>query len=99
MATSGSYRKFYEKNGIKYSHTLDPFTGFSTENKLLSVTVIHDECMLADAYATAFMVMGISETKKFVKAHPGIDVFLVFTSNNGNWETYMSPRMKERVNN
>ena len=67
LATSGNYRRFYTKNGIKYSHTINPITGSPVQNRLLSVTVIHDQCVLADAYATAFMVMGVKETKKFFR--------------------------------
>ncbi|MEC7863613.1 MAG: FAD:protein FMN transferase, partial [Bacteroidota bacterium] len=77
LATSGNYRKFYEKDGVKYAHTIDPFTAFPANNRLLSVTVIHDNCMLADAYATAFMVMGIRKSKQFAKLHPEIEVYLV----------------------
>jgi len=99
LATSGNYRKFYEKDGVKYSHTINPFTGFPAQNKLLSVTVIHDNCMLADAYATAFMVMGIKATKQFVKTHPEIEIYLVFTNKSGDWETFISPNLQNRIVN
>ena len=59
LATSGNYRKFYVKDGKKYSHIINPITGFPSSNRLLSVTVVHKNCMTADAYATAFMVMGV----------------------------------------
>ena len=62
IATSGNYRKYFEENGKKYSHTISPFNGYPVMNNFLSVSVIHDDCMLADAYATAFMVMGKSKT-------------------------------------
>ena len=63
LATSGSYRKVREVNGNKYSHTIDPFTGYPVTHNLLSVTVLADECAYADAYATAFMVLGLEKAK------------------------------------
>jgi thiamine biosynthesis lipoprotein len=99
MATSGNYRKFYEINGLKYSHTINPSTGFPVQNNLLSVTVIHDDCMLADAYATAFMVMGVEKTKQFVVKNTDIEIYLVYGVENGEWNTYISPLMRKRIIN
>ena len=99
LATSGNYRKFYEKDGVKYAHTINPFTGFPAQNRLLSVTVIHDNCMLADAYATAFMVMGVKQSKQFVKVHSEIEIYLVYTGKDGAWRTFISPSMQKRIFN
>jgi len=99
LATSGNYRKFYEKDGVKYAHTINPFTGFPTQNRLLSVTVIHDNCMLADAYATAFMVMGVRRSKQFVKSHAEIEIYLVYTNKNGKWNTFISADLQKRIIN
>jgi thiamine biosynthesis lipoprotein len=99
LATSGNYRKFYEQNGVKYAHTINPFTGFPEQNRLLSVTVIHDNCMLADAYATAFMVMGVKQSKQFIKAHSEIEIYLVYTGKDGDWRTFISPAMQKRIIN
>jgi len=99
LATSGNYRKFYEKDGVKYAHTINPFTGFPAQNRLLSVTVIHDNCMLADAYATAFMVMGVRKSKQFAKAHSEIEIYLVYTGKEGAWKTFISPSMRKRIFN
>ena len=99
LATSGNYRKFYELDGIKYAHTINPFTGFPAKNRLLSVTVIHDNCMLSDAYATAFMVMGVKKTKQFVASNPEIEIYLVYTGNDGDWKTFISPSMQKRIIN
>ena len=99
LATSGNYRRFYEKNGVRYSHTINPFTGFPAENRLLSVTVIHESCMLADAYATAFMVMGVKKSKQFLKTHAEIEVYLIYTNKNGGWNTFISPDFKKRIVN
>ncbi|MDG1283912.1 MAG: FAD:protein FMN transferase [Flavobacteriales bacterium] len=99
LATSGNYRKFYVRNGNKYSHTINPKTGFPAQNNLLSVSVVHNNCMLADAYATAFMAMGVDKTKKFVFENSEIEIYLVYTSSNGNWKTYCSPKILERIVN
>ncbi len=64
LATSGNYRNYYEKGGKRYAHTINPTTGYPSENEILSVTIIHPECILADAYATAFMAMGLEEAQK-----------------------------------
>ncbi len=58
LATSGNYRKFYVENGIKYSHTIDPKTGYPAKNQLLSATILASDCATADGIATACMVMG-----------------------------------------
>lgn len=58
LATSGDYRNFYEENGIRYSHTIDPRTGKPIRHRLASVTVVHPKAAYADAWATALMVLG-----------------------------------------
>jgi thiamine biosynthesis lipoprotein len=99
IATSGSYRKFYEKDGIKYSHTLNPRTGYPVKHSLLSVTVVADNCALADGLATAFMVMGTENTIKFIKLNKDldIDIFLIFQNVKGRQETYMSKGFKSII--
>jgi FAD:protein FMN transferase len=67
LATSGNYRKFYVKDGKKYAHTINPLTGYPVQHNLLSVTVITETCMDADAWATAFMVMGLEESMKMAE--------------------------------
>jgi FAD:protein FMN transferase len=99
LATSGNYRKFYQKDGVKYSHTINPFSGFPAQNRLLSATVIHDNCMLADAYATAFMVMGVKKSKQFSLEHPELEIYLVYTGKDGSWQTYISSGMINRIVN
>jgi FAD:protein FMN transferase len=80
VATSGSYRKFYVENGKKYSHTIDPHSGFPVDHNLLSATVMANSCASADAFATAFMVMGIEGTLQFLQEYPdlGLEVYLIF---------------------
>lgn len=97
LATSGNYRKFYEKDGKKYSHTLDPLTGYPVVHNLLSATVIADNAALADAYATAFMVMGVEETMKFISEHPqlGLAVYLLYQNSAGRIERVYSKGMED----
>ena len=99
IATSGNYRKYFEEDGKKYSHTISPFNGYPVMNNFLSVSVIHDDCMLADAYATAFMVMGKSKTLKFLDNFPEIEAYIVYTDKNGKFKTYISEKMVSRIIN
>ncbi len=90
LATSGNYRKFYEKGGVKYSHTIDPVTGKPATHQLLSTTVITNNCALADGYATAFMVMGTEKTKEFLKSNKQLNlgVFLIYNDSTANYKTW-----------
>ena len=88
LATSGNYRKFYEKDGMKYSHTINPKTGYPVQHNLLSATVITDECAYADAYATAFMVMGLEKSKTFLSDHNELMALLIYSDENGDLQTY-----------
>tara|TARA_B100000073_G_C23697471_1_gene558930 strand:- start:272 stop:1273 length:1002 start_codon:yes stop_codon:yes gene_type:complete len=98
LASSGNYRKFYIKDGVKYAHTINPKSGFPCQNRLLSVTVISDKCALADAYATAFLVMGLKQTKQlYNKLADELDVYLVYTDKNGDLKTFISPGMQKRI--
>ncbi len=91
VATSGNYRNFYEKDGKKYAHTLDPLTGFPVQHNLLSATVIADNCAIADAYATVCMVIGTEKAKELVKTlNPRIEVVLI-SEEQGGYEIYTSP--------
>ena len=100
LATSGNYRKFYINNGVKYAHTINPKSGFPAQNRLLSVTVISNKCSLADAYATAFMAMGLKKTKQIIKTlDDELEIYIVYTDKNGDWKMYISPAMKKRIVN
>ncbi|MBC3869572.1 FAD:protein FMN transferase [Undibacterium oligocarboniphilum] len=69
VATSGDYRQYFEQCGQRYSHTIDPCTGYPVQNTLAAVSVIHPDCMVADALATAFTVMGEDAARKYADAH------------------------------
>ncbi len=89
LATSGNYRNFYYKNGIKYSHTIDPRTGYPVEHTLLSASVIAQNCMEADAYATSFMVLGLDKAISVIKEN-NLEAYLIYTDNNGNYKVWKS---------
>ena len=99
LATSGSYRRFYEKDGVKYSHTIDPKTGYPVSHSLLSVTVVADNCATADAMATAFMVMGADKSIAFLNEHPelGLEVYLIFNNAKGRMETYYTRNFQDLI--
>jgi thiamine biosynthesis lipoprotein len=94
LATSGNYRKFYEKNGIKYVHTINPGTGFPVISNLLSATVVADDCMTADAYATAFMVMGTDRSIQFLNENKYLDAYLIYSDEEGNFKVYYTNGLK-----
>ena len=100
VVTSGSYRKYYEKDGVKYSHTIDPATGRPVQHSLLSVSVVESEGWLADAMATAYMVMGLDSAKSFIAAHPGglgtEAVYFIYDSC-GTLATYATPGFKKKI--
>lgn len=95
MATSGNYRKVYEVNGRKFPHTIDPRTGFPVQHNLLSATVISNTCASADAYATAFMVVGKEKTIEWLeeKRFGFIKVYLIYEEN-GELKTWKSEGME-----
>ncbi len=97
LATSGNYRKFYIKDGKKYSHTIDPKTGKPVDHNLLSATVIAKEASIADAYATAFMTMGVEKAMSFADKHPEekIELYLLFQNNEGRIERAYTPGMSD----
>lgn len=87
LATSGSYRKYYESEGVRYSHTIDPETGFPVQHSLLSASVLADDAVTADAYATAFMVMGLEASKAFIKENPDLEAYFIFSDRDGKLKT------------
>jgi len=99
LATSGNYRKYYEENGEKFSHTINPKTGKPVSHSLLSATVFAKDCMRADAYATAFMVMGLEETKKFLTQHTEFEVYLIYATENNNFDVFMTEGAKNLLFN
>jgi thiamine biosynthesis lipoprotein len=90
IATSGNYRKYIENGNQKYGHSFDPRTGFPAENELLSVSVVSESCMMCDAWATAFMVCGLEESKKILRTLENIEAYFIYIDKDGNTQTYMT---------
>ena len=80
LATSGNYRNFYEKGGKRYAHTIDPKTGYPIQRDVLSATVIAPDCMTADAFATAFMVLGKDSALQVMEREPNVEGYLIIPS-------------------
>ncbi len=97
LATSGNYRKFYIKDGVKYAHTINPKTGYPVTHQLLSASVFAPDCITADAYATAFMVMGRKESKKLVNKIEDIDAYFIYSDEEGNFSVDYSENLKESI--
>ncbi|MEC3905499.1 FAD:protein FMN transferase [Tamlana sp. 2201CG12-4] len=88
MATSGTYRKFkVDEHGNRYAHIIDAKTGYPSKTNLLSISVIAENCMIADAYATAFKAMGIEQVKLFLSKHTELKAFLIFENELKELET------------
>lgn len=98
IVTSGNYRKYYIVNGVKYSHTIDPKTGHPVWHNLLSASVIASEATSADALATAFMVMGLEKTQKFLQSHSEYAAYLIYSDKNGQMKTWQSPNFGQYLN-
>ena len=89
---------FYRKNNKVISHTIDPRTGFSSNSNILSASVFHKSCIEADAYATAFMVLGKNKSIQIVQKNKDLDAFLVFLDENGNVKNYVSKGIEKYIN-
>lgn len=83
VATSGNYRNYYVKDGKKYAHTIDPRTGYPAEQSILSATIVANDCMTADAYATAFMAMGLDKARQMAEKLPEIEYYVIYADENG----------------
>lgn len=97
LASSGNYRKFYEVDGKKIVHTIDPATGYTKMSNLLSVTIITEECITADALATSCMVLGLEEAKKLIESQDDVEALLIFTDEEGLYLEWATEGMKQMM--
>lgn len=97
IATSGNYRNYYMQDDKIYSHTIDPTTGYPIQRNILSASVIAEDCMTADAYATAFMVLGMEGTKKVLEKVKDIEAFLIYTDEDGAVAYYATPNLEKSI--
>jgi len=86
VTTSGNYRKFFEENGQKFSHIIDPHTGYPYKNNLLSVTVIAKDGLTADGYDTPLMVLGLEGARAVLKQHPELDAYMIYSDKDGQFQ-------------
>lgn len=85
VATSGNYRNYFEEGGVRYTHILDPRTGQPERTNLLSVTVVAPDCATADAYATAFMVLGYDRATEIVRQNPELETWFILATDDGGF--------------
>lgn len=97
LATSGNYRNFYYKGGKKYAHTINPKTGYPVDHNLLSATVIARDCATADAWATAFMVLGADRAKELLSEHNELEAYLISAAPDGSYVVWFSPSLEKKL--
>lgn len=97
MATSGNYRNFYEANGKKYAHTIDPVSGRPVQHSLLSASVFAKNCMTADALATACMVMGVEKSIDLFERQAEWDAILLYSGSGGKIYSYSTSGIKDKI--
>lgn len=95
VSTSGNYRNFYVVNGVKYSHTINPKTGYPERNTLLSASVFSKNAIAADAWATAFMVMGLDRASRLADELPEIEAYFIYGKEDGSMAVKYSTGLKE----
>lgn len=99
MATSGNYRNFYYKDGRMFAHTIDPRTGYPVQHELLSATVVANDCATADAFATAFMVLGLDSARSILQQHKELEAYFIYTSPDNRYNTWASPGLRDMIAN
>ena len=97
LATSGNYENFYEVNGRKYGHTINPKSGYPEISSLLSATVVANDCMTADAYATAFMVMGLDRAFELASEISGLEACFIYGTENGELGVMYTEGLKNKM--
>lgn len=90
IATSGNYRNYRKLGDLEYGHIINPKTGFPEQKQIISATIIAETCALADAYATACMVMGFEKAKQMVEQNADLNAYFIYKNKEGKIETYQS---------
>ena len=97
VTTSGNYRRYYESQGKKISHLIDPRTGYPVQNELISITVYAPDAMTADAFDNALMVMGLEDAIRFVENREDLAAHFVYKSKDGQVRDTMSTRFHQLI--
>ena len=96
LATSGNYRNYYIAEGRKIAHTIDPRTGYPVQHSILSSTVVAPDCATADAYATAFMVLGLDKAREVLARNPKLKAYFIYDTPQG-YRVWMSEALKKDI--
>lgn len=94
ITTSGNYRRYYESNGKKITHLLNPKTGYTLQNEMISATVYAKDAMTADAYDNALMVMGVEKALAFVDRRKDLAAHFIYKTSDGKVADTMSKRFR-----
>ena len=97
MATSGNYRRFFEIDGVKYGHTIDVKTGYPVNTNLLSATIVADDCITADAWATVCMASGLGKSIQLLQQHTELEALLIYSDEKGNYKMHTTKGMEKMV--
>ena len=97
IATSGNYRNYYIQDGRKIAHTINPKTGYPAQQDILSSTVMAPSCAEADAFATAFMVLGLEEAKKVLQKQPQLEAYFIYSDKQGEYQTWCTEGFKKLI--
>lgn len=97
LATSGSHRRFFEIDGAKYAHTIDVKTGYPVRHNLLSATIVANDCMTADAWATTCMASGLEKSIQLLTKHPEFDGLLIYSDEKGNYKVYATKGIDAKI--
>lgn len=97
LATSGNYRNFYIANGRKIAHTINPLSGYPTQQDILSSTVMAPSCAEADAYATAFMVTGMEQAKRILQQQPQLQAYFIYADELGRYQIWCTREFENLI--
>ncbi len=97
FTTSGNYFNYKIVDGKKFSHTIDPESGYPVKHALLSATVFANDCTTADAWGTAIMVMGHEKAIEVIKKQPELDVLLFYTADDGSIQHFVTEKIKSSI--
>ena len=97
LVTSGSTRKYTERNGRRYSHCIDPKTGYPLEHNVLSATVLAENSVWADALASICMVMGMEKSLPLIESMDGVEAYYIFVNDQNELETFATEGFRELI--
>lgn len=98
IASSGNYRNYYDVDGIKYGHEVNPMTGYPEQTEILSTSIVADECMFADGYATACMLMDTTMALQTINALDGVEALFI-VNDEGKYKNVYTPGFEQYIAN